>query len=187
MAKLIYAQITSLDVYVADENGDFSWGRPDEEVHAYINDLQRSIGTHLYGRRMYEVLVAWETMDTTDGPPYLRDYAEIWRGADKVVYSKTLDAVASERTRIERSFDPDSVRRMKVNAERDLIVGGPNLAAQAFKAGLIDECHLFVSPIIIGGGNKALPDRVRLELELRGERRFGNGTVHLRYAAASRH
>jgi dihydrofolate reductase len=187
MARLIYSAITSLDGYVADENGNFDWGEPDEEVHTYVNDLLRQVGTYLYGRRMYEVLVAWETIETADQPSYMGEYADIWRAADKVVYTRTLEAVASKRTRIERDFDPEAVRQMKARAERDLIVGGPSLAAQAFKAGLIDEHHLFVSPIIVGAGNQALPDGVRLELELLDEHRFDNGTVHLRYAATSRH
>jgi dihydrofolate reductase len=185
MGKLIFSEITSLDGYVADENGDFRWGRPDEEVHTFINELQRQIGTHLYGRRMYEVLVAWETMETAGEPPCIGEYADIWRAADKVVYSKTMETVASERTRIERDFDPQAVRELKEGATLDLMVGGPNLAAHAFEAGLIDECHLFLSPVIVGGGNQALPDGVRMDLELLDERRFGNGFVYLRYAATS--
>jgi dihydrofolate reductase len=185
MGKLIYAAITSLDGYVADEDGNFDWSEPDEEVHAYVNDLQRGIGTHLYGRRMYEVLVVWETMSETEGPSYIQEYAEIWRAADKIVYSKTMETVASQRTRIERDFDPEAVRELKARTARDLLVAGPSLAAQAFEAGLVDECHLFVSPVIVGGGNQALPDGVRMDLELLDERRFGNGTVHLRYAATS--
>jgi dihydrofolate reductase len=187
MGKLIYSAITSLDGYVADENGDFSWGRPDEEVHTFINELQRRIGTHLYGRRMYEVLVAWETMETTDEPLCIGEYADIWRAADKIVYSKTLETVASERTRIERDFDSEAVRELKEGVARDLMVGGPNLAARAFEAGLVDECHLFLSPVIVGGGNQALPDGVRMDLELLDERRFGNGMVYLRYAPTSHH
>lgn len=185
MAKLIFSAITSLDGYVADESGDFSWGRPDGEVHTFINDLSRSIGTHLYGRRMYEVLVAWETMETTNEPSCIREYADIWRAADKVVYSRTLEAPASERTRIERDFDPEAVRDLKGRERSDLTVGGPSLAAQAFEAGLVDECQLYVSPVIVGGGNRALPDDVRMDLELLDERRFGNGMVYLRYAATS--
>jgi dihydrofolate reductase len=185
MGELIFSAITSLDGYVADENGDFSWGRPDEEVHTFINELQRRIGTHLYGRRMYEVLVAWETMETTGEPPCIGEYAEIWRAADKIVYSRTMETAASEKTRIEHAFDPEAVRTLKKGAARDLMVGGPNLAAEAFEAGLVDECHLFISPVIVGSGNQALPDGVRLDLELLDERRFGNGTVYLRYAATS--
>jgi dihydrofolate reductase len=179
MGKLIYSALASLDGYVADEDGRFDWAEPDEEVHTFLNDLERPVGTHLYGRRMYEVLVAWETV--TDQTPYTRDFAEIWRAADKVVYSRTLAAPSSARTRIERDFDPEAVRQMKAAAERDLTVGGPNLAAHAFKAGLVDECHLFLAPIVVGGGNQALPDHVRVRLELLDERRFGNGMVFLRY------
>jgi dihydrofolate reductase len=179
MGKLIYSALASLDGYVADEGGRFDWAEPDEEVHAFVNDLARPVGTHLYGRRMYEVLVAWETV--TDQTPYIRDFAEIWRAADKVVYSRTLAAPSSARTRIERDFDPEAVRRMKAAAGRDLTVGGPELAAHAFKAGLVDECHLFLAPIVVGGGNQALPDKVRVKLELLDERRFGNGVVYLRY------
>jgi dihydrofolate reductase len=181
MAKLIYSSIASLDGYIADEEGNFDWAEPDEEVHTLVNDLERPIGTFLFGRRMYEVLVAWETMDTADQPPVIRDFAEIWRAADKIVYSKTLATVSSARTRIERDFDPDAVRQMKASAERDLSVGGPGLAAHALEAGLVDECHLFLAPIVVGGGTRFFPDDVRLELQLVDERRFSNGTVHLRY------
>jgi dihydrofolate reductase len=182
MAKLIYSAIASLDGYVADEHGNFDWAAPGEEVHTFVNDLERPIGTHLYGRRMYEVLVAWETMDTgPDQTPVMRDYAEIWRAADKIVYSKTLQAISSARTRIERDFDPEAVRELKASAERDLTVGGPHLAAQAIAAGLVDEYHLFLSPIVVGGGNRALPDDVRVKLELLDERRFAGGVVHLHY------
>ena len=186
MAKLIYSAITSLDGYVADEDGKFDWSVPDEEVHAFVNDLERSVGTYLYGRRMYEVMVAWENTENTetfaDQQPVIRDYAEIWRDADKVVYSKTLEAVSSSRTRIERDFDADAIREMKARAVRDLSVGGPELAAQAIEADLVDELHLFLSPIVVGGGKQSLSDGVRLELELRSERRFGNGVVHLHYS-----
>ena len=182
MAKLIYAALASLDGYVADEDGKWDWAVPDEEVHRFVNDLNRPVGTHLYGRRMYEVLVAWETMHTLpDQPEHILDFAEIWQAADKIVYSKTLEEVSSARTRIEREFDPEAVRQLKASAERDLIVGGPNLAAQAFRAGLIDECHLFLAPALVGGGNQSLPDGVRLDLELVDERRFGNGMVYLGY------
>jgi dihydrofolate reductase len=183
MGKLIFGAIMSLDGYVADDDGKWDWSRPDEEVHEFVNDVQRPVGTQLYGRRMYEVLVAWETMGGPDEPDVINDYAEIWRAADKIVYSKTMETVASERTRIERDFDPRSVREMKEGAASDLMIGGPSLAAQAFEAGLIDECHLWVSPVIVGGGNQALPGGVRLDLELLAERRFGNGAVYLRYAA----
>ena len=182
MAKLIYSALASLDGYVADEDGKWDWAVPDEEVHRLVNDLNRPVGTHLYGRRMYEVLVAWETMHTLpDQPQHILDFAEIWQAADKIVYSKTLEEVSSAGTRIEREFDPEAVRQLKASAERDLIVGGPNLAAQAFRAGLIDECHLFLAPALVGGGNQSLPDGVRLDLELVDERRFGNGMVYLGY------
>jgi dihydrofolate reductase len=181
MAKLIYSAITSLDGYVADEDGNFDWAEPDEGVHTFVNDLERPIGTYLYGRRMYEVMVAWETMDLSDQPPFIQDFARIWRAADKIVHSKTLETVSSARTRIERDFDPEAVRRMKGSAGHDISVGGPELAAQAFKAGLVDECHLFLTPIMVGGGKRSLPNNVRLELELLDERRFGNGVVYLNY------
>jgi dihydrofolate reductase len=182
MAKLIYSAIASLDGYVADEDGNFEWAAPDEEVHAFVDDLERPVGTYLYGRRMYEVMVAWETMPTgADQGPAMRDYAEIWRAADKVVYSRTLEAAASARTRIERDFDPDAVRRMKAAAERDISVGGAGLAAHAFRAGLVDECHLLLVPAIVGGGTRALPDDVRVSLALLDERRFAGGVVHLHY------
>jgi dihydrofolate reductase len=182
MTKLIYSAMTSLDGYIADEDGNFDWAVPDEEVHTFINDLERPVGTYLYGRRMYEVMVGWETDPTlADQSPVMRDFAEIWQAADKIVYSKTLDTVATARTRIERAFDPEAVRQMKAAAGGDLSVGGPDLAAQALKAGLVDECHLFVTPMIVGGGNRSLPDKVRLKLELLDERRFGNGMVYLRY------
>ena len=183
MAKLIYFTIASLDGYVADADGDFGWGEPDAEVHSFVNDLVRDVGTHLYGRRMYEVMLAWETIgDQADHPPHIREYAEIWRAADKVVYSRTLAEVASERTRLEREFDPQAVQGMKDEATSDLAVAGPQLAAEAFRAGLADECHLVIAPVIVGGGNRSLPDGVRLDLELADERRFANGMAYLRYA-----
>jgi dihydrofolate reductase len=185
MGKLIYSAIMSLDGYVADEEGNFDWGEPDEEVHTFVNDLERRIGTHLYGRRLYEVMVYWETAHTRAGqPPYIQDFAEIWQAADKIVYSRTLEAVSSARTRIERDLDPEAVRQLKASAERDILVGGPELAAQAIRAGLVDEHHLFVAPVVVGGGKQFLPDNVRLVLELLDERRFGNGMVHLRYGPA---
>jgi dihydrofolate reductase len=186
MAKLIYSAITSLDGYVADEDGNFDWAEPDEEVHSFINDLELPVGTYLFGRRMYEVMVAWETISLADQPPAMRDFAEIWRAADKIVFSKTLEAVSSARTRIEREFDPDAVRELKATAGRDLAVGGPELAAHAFRARLVDECHLFLAPIVVGGGKRSLPNRVRLGLELLDERRFGNGMVYLRYRTTAR-
>ncbi len=182
MAKLIYSAITSLDGYVEDEDGNFDWSAPDEEVHRFINDLERPVGTYLYGRRMYEVMVFWETQDTfADPSPVMQDFAELWQAADKIVYSKSLDTASSARTLIERDFEPEAVRQMKAAAGRDISVGGPDLAAQAFRAGLVDEFHLFLTPIVVGGGKRALPDNVRLELELVDERRFGNGVVHLHY------
>jgi len=182
MAKLIYAAITSLDGYVADEEGKFDWAMPDDEVHGSVNDLERPVGTHLYGRRMYDVMVAWETMPTgSDQPAVMRDFAAIWRAAEKIVYSTTLETVASARTRIERSFDPEAVARLKAQADRDISIGGPHLAAQALGAGLVDECHLYVNPVVVGGGSAALPDDVRIQLDLLGVRRFENGVVHLHY------
>ena len=150
-------------------------------MHRFVNDLERPIGTHLYGRRMYEVMVFWETVDVADGPPYVRDFAEIWRAADKIVYSKTLETVSSASTRIERDLDPEAVRQLKATAERDLAVGGPGLAGQALAAGLVDEVHLFVAPVVVGGGTRSLPDGVRLDLELLDERRFDSGFVYLRH------
>jgi dihydrofolate reductase len=182
MARLIYTAISSLDGYVADEGGNFDWAAPDEEVHRFVNDLERQIGTCLYGRKMYQTLVVWETPEKfEDQRPFILDYARIWQAAEKVVYSTTLEAAASARTRIERRFDPEAIRRMKAEATRDLSVGGPTLAAQAFRAGLVDECHLFLTPIIVGGGNPALPEDVRLKLELLDERRFRGGVVHLHH------
>jgi dihydrofolate reductase len=178
VATLTYLTFSSLDGYVADRLGNFDWAEPDEEVHTVVNELERPIGTYLFGRRMYEVLVAWETLDLADQPAY---FAKIWRAADKIVYSKTLETVSSARTRIERDFDPDAVRQLKASAERDLTVGGPELAGQALKAGLVDEVQLFLAPIVVGGGTRSLPDDVRLDLELIGERRFSNGTMYLGY------
>ena len=182
MAKLVYTAITSLDGYVADKDGKFDWAAPDAEVHAFVNDLERPIGTYLCGRRLYDTMVVWETMPIgPDEHPVVRDYAEIWRSADKIVYSTTLASVSSARTRIERQFQPDAVRQIKASADRDVSVGGANLAGQAIRAGLVDECHLFVTPVIVGGGTQALPDQVRVGLELLDECRFGNGVVHLHY------
>ena len=181
MAKLIYSAITSLDGYVADEKGKFDWGEPDEEVHVFVNDLERPVGTYLYGRRMYEVMAAWETIPLADQPSFIRDFAEIWQAAEKIVYSKTLERASTQRTRIERDFDPAGVRQMKASEGRDVVVGGPDLAAQAITAGLVDEWHLILAPIVLGGGNQSLPDGVRLDLELLDERRFRNGMVYLSY------
>jgi dihydrofolate reductase len=182
MAKLIYSAIASLDGYVADEDGNFDWAAPDEEVHAFVNDLERPVGTYLYGRRMYETMAVWETMPVDDEPPAIRDFAEIWRAADKVVYSRTLAAVSSARTRIERDFDAGAVREMKVRSPHDISVGGPELAAQAIRAGLVDELQLFLVPVLVGGSKHSLPTTTRLDLDLREERRFGNGVVYLLYA-----
>ena len=181
MASLIYTAITSLDGYVADTDGKWDWSVPDREVHAVVNQLEARSGTHLYGRRMYDVLKAWETMESDE--PEMRDYARIWQGADKIVYSRTLQSPSSARTRIEREFSPDAVRALKASAERDITIGGPELAAEAIRAGLVDELHLFVSPVVVGGGQAALPDGVRWDLELVGERRFANGVVYLHYGA----
>ena len=181
MANLIYAAITSLDGYVADEDGRFDWSMPDEEVHGFVNDLERPLGTYLYGRRLYEVMVAWETMDLAGEPPVVRDYADIWRAADKVVFSRTLEQVSSARTRIEHDFDSAAVRQMKQAADREISVGGPELAGVALQAGLVDELHQFVNPVVVGGGKRFLPDRLKVRLELLDERRFANGVVHLHY------
>jgi dihydrofolate reductase len=182
MAKLIYSAISSLDGYVADADGNFDWAAPADEVHAFVNDLERPIGTYLYGRRMYETMAFWENAHTfEDQRPVMQDFAAIWQKADKVVYSRTLGAARSARTRIERDFDPEAVRQMKASAERDITVGGAELAGQAMKAGLVDECQLFLTPVVVGGGTRSLPDDVRLQLELLDERRFANGVVYLRY------
>jgi dihydrofolate reductase len=184
VAKLMYSSIASLDGYVADAQGNFDWAMPDDEVHAFVNDLERPAGTYLYGRGMYEVMAVWETMDTPADSP-TRDFATIWRAADKIVYSRTLEAVSTPRTRLEREFDPDAVRQLKESASSDITVGGPGLAAHALKAGLVDECQLFVTPVLVGGGTRSLPDDVRLQLELLDERRFRNGVVYLRYAVSA--
>src|SRR5919204_567245 len=182
MGKLIYSAITSLDGYVADERGNFDWAAPDDEVHRFVNDLERPVGTYLYGRRMYDVMRYWETAHTiSDQPRVMLDFAQIWQSADKVVYSKTLKTASSARTRIEPDFDPAAVRRMKAAATKDISVGGPHLAAEAIQPGLVDELQLFVTPVVVGGGNRALPDGVRVNLELLEERRFANGTVFLHY------
>ena len=182
MAKLIYMAIASLDGYVTDEHGNFDWAQPDEAVHAFVNDLERPIGTHLYGRRLYEVMAGWETMHTLpDQTPLALDFAAIWQAAEKIVYSRTLQTVSSARTRIEREFDRDAVRQLKESSRADIGIGGAELAGQALGAGLVDECHLFLCPIVVGGGKRALPDNVHAELDLLEERRFGNDVVHLHY------
>jgi dihydrofolate reductase len=182
MAKLIYAAIASLDGFVEDEEGRFDWAEPDDEVHAFVNELERPIGTYLYGRRMYETMVFWETVSAeADEPAVFWDYAGIWRAAEKIAYSRTLQAVSSARTRIEREFDRDVVGRLKQSSAADLAVGGAELAGHAIRAGLVDECHLFLCPVVVGGGKGALPENVRAQLELLDERRFRNGVVHLHY------
>jgi dihydrofolate reductase len=186
MGKLIYAAIASLDGYVADVDGRFEWCAPDAEVHLAVNEVERPVGTHLYGRRMYDVLQVWETIDTgPDQEPAMRDFAQIWRAADKIVYSRTLDTVPTARTRIERELDPEAVRRLKAATTSDLSIGGPEVAAVALRAGLVDEIHLFLAPVLVGGGNPALPDGLRLDLELVGVRRFDSGFVHLHHAVRS--
>ena len=186
VAKLIYSAITSLDGYVEDDEGNFDWAAPDEEVHAFINDLERPIGTHLYGRRMYETLAGWETEEFLGvRQPVAVEFASIWRAADKIVFSRTLEAASSARTTIVRALEPDLIRAMKASADSELSVGGPELAAQAFSAGLVDECHLFVNPIIVGGGKRALPSHVRTRLDLLDEHRFRNGVVHLHHRVAT--
>jgi dihydrofolate reductase len=182
MARLIYSAIMSLDGYVADGDGRFDWAAPDEEVHAFVNDLERPVGTYLYGRRMYETMRYWETAHTVaDQSPVGLDFARIWQAADKIVYSTTLLATDTARTRIERDFDPDLVRKVKAAADRDLTVGGAQLAAQAIAAGLVDEYQLFVVPTVVGGGTRCLPDHVRLNLAFAAEQRFGSGVIYLSY------
>ncbi|MGH9211298.1 MAG: dihydrofolate reductase family protein [Acidimicrobiales bacterium] len=184
MAKLIYVSNVSLDGYIEDEHGNFDWTAPSDEVFAFITDLVRSVGTYLYGRRLYDTMAVWETDSALAAQSELMgDFANVWQAADKVVYSTTLDAVPTAKTQLERNLDPDSVRDMKASATSDLTVGGPNLAAHAFKAGLVDECHLFIYPVLVGGGKPSLPRDTRAELKLLDERRFGNGVVYLRYRA----
>jgi dihydrofolate reductase len=182
MAHLIYSANTSLDGYIEDANGNFDWTNPEDDVLQYINDLIRPLSTHLYGRRLYETMLVWETDPSLAAlSPLMADFAEIWQAADKIVYSKTLPAVPTRKTHIERDFDPEAIRRLKEAAAQDILIGGANLAAQAFRAGLIDECHFFLAPINLGGGKPALPQAFRLELELLDVRRFGSGVVHLHY------
>ena len=176
---LVYSTLASLDGYIEDVDGRFDWARPDAEVHAFFNELDRPIGTHLYGRRMYETMVPWETIE--DERPFMRDYAEIWRAAEKIVYSRSLESALSARTRIERDFDPASVRQLKETAQADISIGGPELAGQAIEAGLVDECHLILVPVLVGGGRRMFPDGLRADLELLDERRFAGGAVYLRY------
>jgi dihydrofolate reductase len=184
MAKLMYVSNVSLDGYIEDERGNFDWSEPDDEVFVFITDLLRSVGTHLYGRRLYETMAVWETDSTLAAQSELMgDFADAWQAADKVVYSTILDAVPTAKTQLVRHFDPDSVRDMKASATSDLFVGGAELAAHAFKAGLVDECHLFIHPVLVGGGKPALPSDTRAELTLLDERRFSSGVVYLRYRA----
>lgn len=182
MAHLIYSAISSLDGYIEDKEGKFDWAAPDEEVHSFINNLERTAGTYLYGRRMYETMMVWETApEFAADSPITRDFAEMWQAANKIVYSRTLTHSSTRQTQLERNFDPEAIRQLKESAQQDILIGGPGLAAHAFKAGLVDECQLFLTPIIIGGGKPSLPEDVRLALELLEERRFGSGVVYLRY------
>jgi dihydrofolate reductase len=181
MGQLIYSGITSLDGYLADSHGNFDWSAPDEEVHAFVNDLERDAGTYLFGRRMYEVMSVWDSWDTTDEPPVIQDYARIWRRADKVVYSSTLATASTDRTRIERTFNPNAVRAMKDGSDKNIGIGGATLASAALRAGLVDECQIFLNPVAVGGGLRFLPDGLNLRLDLLDQRRFSNGVVYLRY------
>jgi dihydrofolate reductase len=194
MAKLIYAINTSLDGSIEDDNGSLDWTNPDEEYFAFINDFERAFGTYLYGRRLYESMIVWETLEGPDNPaiqgtlapwPQMQNFAQIWRAADKIVYSRTLQSVSSARTRIERELDPDAVRRLKSELSQDITIGGAELAGYALRAGLVDEIHLFVAPVILGAGKPALPGNLRIELRLQNERRLASGIVHLHYAVAS--
>ncbi len=187
MAKLVYSTITSLDGYTEDVDGNFGWGAPDPEVFAFINDLERDFGTYLYGRRMYETMVFWETVESSDDQPaYFRDFTGLWRAATKVVYSENAwKGPSSSRTRIERAFDPGAVKRMKETSGHDISIGGPELAGQAMEAGLVDEIHLFANPLTVGGGKPALPNRFRADLELLQVDRFASGVVHLGYRVPS--
>ncbi|HZX01398.1 dihydrofolate reductase family protein [Kribbella sp.] len=182
MAKLIYSMITSLDGYTEATEGDLGWGAEDEEVHSFVGDVFRPVGTFLYGRRMYETMVFWETVHTRpDIPPYILQYADDWRAAEKIVYSTTLESAPSAKTRIERTFDPDAVRRLKKESDHDLSIDGPNLAAQAIKAGLVDEYHLFVTTSVVGGGTRFFPAGICLDLDLVEHRSFTSGVTYLRY------
>jgi dihydrofolate reductase len=187
LGKLIYSAIASLDGFVSDVHGTFGWARPDEEVHAFVNELERPVGTYLYGRRMYETMVYWEDPpDFAGQSPAVRDYAQIWHAADKIVFSKTLTSVASAKTRLEPDFDPDEVRELKGAAKNDLSVGGSELATQAVRAGLVDEVALFLVPVLVGAGHRWLGELdANVELELLDERRFRTGVVYVRYRARS--
>jgi dihydrofolate reductase len=181
MGQLIYSGITSLDGYLADSQGNFDWSAPDEEVHAFVNDLERDAGTYLFGRRMYEVMSVWDTMGGPEDPPVIQDFARIWRGADKVVYSSSLAGATTARTRVERSFNADAVRELKSGTDRNIGIGGATLATAALRAGLVDECQIFLNPVAVGGGLRFLPDGLNLRLDLLDEHRFNNGVVYLRY------
>ena len=182
MAKLIYSVIASLDGYVENQQGDFDWAMPDEAVHRFINDLERPVGTYLYGRRMYETMTYWETAHAIpDEPDVVREFTDIWLQAEKVVYSRSLEAVSTARTRIERTFDPDSIRALKASAERDITVGGADLAGQALARGLVDELQAFTVPALVGGGRRSLPERIRFDLDLLETVPFDNGFVFSRY------
>ncbi|MGC9469792.1 MAG: dihydrofolate reductase family protein [Anaerolineae bacterium] len=187
MGKLIYSALSSLDGYIEDEGGQFDWAVPSDEVHAFINDLTRPVGTHLYGRRMYEVMRVWETEPSlAEQSPVMADFARLWQAADKVVFSRTLQAVSTSRTRLEREFEPDAIRQMKAREEQDLVIGGPTLATIAFRAGLVDECQLFLAPISVGGGKRSLPIGLHLHLDLVEQRQFRNGMVYVRYLIKKR-
>jgi len=187
VGNLIYSAIASLDGYIEDAEGRFDWAAPSEEVHAFVNELERPIGTYLYGRRMYQTMVFWDNPpDLAEQPTAVQDFAQIWQAADKIVYSKTLKTATSARTSIEREFDADAVRELKATTTADLTVGGAELATRAISAGLVDEYQLFLVPVLVGDGKRALPNnRLRLNLELVVERRFRNGTVYLHYRTAS--
>ncbi len=185
MGRLIYTTIASFDGYVADETGGFGWAAPDAEVHQFVNDLERDSGTYLYGRRLYEVMSYWETAPTDDpGADVGHDYARIWQAADKVVYSTTLTEVPTRRTRLERVFDPKAVAALVAGADTDVSIGGPHLAAHALRAGIVDEIRMLRVPALVGGGNAALPDGIRLDLELLDSRRFAAGTTYAAYAVS---
>jgi dihydrofolate reductase len=186
MAKLIYSAIASADGYVEDAAGGFDWAAPDEQLLRFVNDLERQVGTHLYGRRMFQTMLYWETAGTAPGlPPSVREFAGIWQAAEKIVFSRTLPSVSSARTRIEPNFDPGKIRQLKAAAEHDMAVGGADLAGQAIKAGLVDELQLFLVPVIVGGGKRVLPHGVRSDLELLDTQRFASGAVYLRYRPRS--
>ena len=182
MANLIFVANTSLDGFTEDKDGKFDWTEPSEDLFRFVTNIVRATHTHLYGRRMYETMMVWETDPNLAAvSPLMRDFAEIWQAANKIVYSRTLETISTRKTQLEQTFDPEAIRQLKATGEHDILIGGPELAAHAFRAGLIDECHLFLVPILVGGGKSALPDNVRMELELLAERRFRNGTVYLRY------